>query len=443
MDPRMRVLAVLLTVIILVTAVYGLTGTQTTVAVTPTASALTPTTVPVVVFPTVPPGGTTLTAAYTYFHPSGLLSLPYLLGWDLPDNGGEEVTEPPAPAAGTTPDASKPQITRVGATFINNETLSVIHVFAEKDPSRKAQSVADLDAYYTKDNLNGAWANFTGGWTETNRGAQGDLYILNFELKLNNSTYLARIVSRFSGEWLVVSRLVVPNNNPQLLDQLQNAIFPKIQIWTQALTVPLTWRAVADPVSGYVVKFPSEWHLVDGAPGYPYTITAPLGTDTITMTTHGESSTGIKSQDDVLTYTKKTWPNSTVQTIKAITIGTTTGFSVSYTSPDSDGNQHSAVASLLNANGMLYVINFQSLTRKGDLLDETNKDIPAELAQVRNSFFALPMNQMVPTLTPSPTLVPPTPLPTTPAPATAAATVAPAATSTLAATAMATVAATP
>ena len=436
MDPRMRVMAVILTVIMLVTAIYGLSGSATTILSTPTDNPLTAT-VPAVVFPTVPPGGMTLTAATTYFHPSGVISLPYLLGWDLPQDGGEEVTEPPTPAAGTTPDANASTITRVGTTFINSAALSVIHVFAEKDPARKVAAVADLDGYYTKANLDGAWVNFKGGYKELNRGVQGDLYILNFELYLDSSTYLARIVSRLNGDWLMVARLVVPNNNAQLLDQLQAAVFPKFQLWPQALTSPLKWRALADPVSGYVVKFPSEWHLEDGAPGYPYTVTASLGTDTVTLTTHGEASKGISGEADVRAYAKTTWPSSTVQSVKAITVGQTAGFAVSYTNPDSDGNQHSAVANLLNANGMLYVINFQSLTRKTDLLDTTNKDIPAELDQVRDSFFPLPLPEMVPTLTPSPTIPVPTALPTTPAAATAAATTVPttAPTSTSAATA--------
>jgi len=96
--------------------------------------------------------------------------------------------------------------------------------------------------------------------------------------------------------------------------------------------------------------------------------------------------------------------------VKAVTINDTSGFAISYQNPDTDGNLHSAQATLLNGkNGTLYVINFQSSLRKKDLLDENDKSIPPELAQVRNSFFTVPTDQLVPTLTP--TLAVPTDLP--------------------------------
>lgn len=410
MEP-LRFIGLLIVILALLGGVFASTLGNQTVAPTPTEDLHTPSGV---VFPAVESGGTKLVTDYTYFHPSGFMSLPHFVGWDLPAQGsvdagssqptvGEEVSEP----------AGDIKITRVGSTFINGLVLGVIHAFAEKDPNRQTPTLQDLDKFYNKENLDQAWSNFKGGWTELNRGVQGDVYVINVELKLDDNTYLGRQVSRLNGDWLMVTRLVVPNNNPALLDTLQNAVMPNFKLWDQALTTPLTWRSVADTATGYVVKFPPGWTLLGGTPGTPYTVTATLGPDTFTLVTHAEPQKALKTEDDVRSYLKTTEPNSVLQTVKAVTISDTPGFLASYQSPDTDGNLHSAQATLLNGkNGTLYVINFQSSIRKKDLLDESDQSIPPELAQVRNSFFTLPVDQMAATLTPTATLVLPTDLPT-------------------------------
>ena len=96
---------------------------------------------------------------------------------------------------------------------------------------------------------------------------------------------------------------------------------------------------------------------------------------------------------------------ATVRTAKAITGSDSSGFAVSYINPDADGNQNSAVVTILNGtNGTLYAANLNTTLRDQDLLDPTNSALPVELTQVRNSFFLVPGTVQVPTLTPSPTI---------------------------------------
>jgi hypothetical protein len=202
----------------------------------------------------------------------------------------------------------------------------------------------------------------------------------------------------------MVLRLVTPNNNPALLDQLQNAILPKYHIWPQTLSTPLSWSAIADYAAGYLIKYPPDWRKVDGSIGRPFTVSGTLGPDTITLVTHSEAGKSVRSEDDARHWIKASLPNAAIQTVKAETRGDTTGFSVSYTIPDADGNQQSAVVTLLNgAKDTLCVANLQSSARGQNLLDESNKALSPDLARVRSSFMTLPPDQLVPTPIPTPT----------------------------------------
>lgn len=357
-------------------------------------------------FPTIPPGGTSVTILHTYFHPTGLISLPLLSGWDLPPDGGENTIEA---STGST-------MTRVEATFSNPTAASVVHVFAEQDPNRKAKALADLNSYYAKDVLQAAWDKYTGGWHELSRKTVGDSYVIDFELKVDFDkpnagvdVYLGRQITRFSQDWMLTLRLVVPNNNPQLLDQLQNTIMPHYQLWPQVLTVPLSWASIIDYTDGYIVRYPPSWGKSDGGPGRPFKISGQLaGANTYTLTTRSIPNQAVKTEDDAKTWVIANLPNATVQRDKTEKSGDNTGFSVSYNNPDADGNQHSGVVTLLNGtNGKLYTATVQSSAGGIDFLDDTNTTLPPEIALIRRSFFLLPSDQLMSTATPTQT--PPVP----------------------------------
>ncbi len=373
-----------------------------------------------VVFPTVPPGGTSVVSDYTYFHTSGLMSLPHLVGWDPAAQAAGQSSEQRIEAPSTPATEGASQLSLVGVTFINSAALSVVHAFAEHDPGRKAQNLQQLDGYYDKNNLDQAWQNFTGGWKELNRGINGDLFVINFELYLSGNTYLGRQITRFDNDWMLVLRLVTPNNNPQLLDQLQSAVMPKYRVWVQGLNTPVSWSAVADYVSGYIIRYPPDWRVTDGSVGRPYTITGTLGDDSITLVTRSEPNKSVKTEDDVRAWLKANFPNSTPQSVKAENHNGPQGLSISYSVPDPDGNQRSAVATLLNGtNGALYSANLQSSARGQNFLDEASA--PPDITRTRGSFILVPGDALVPTLVPT---ITPTPIgvPLSPPPPTQATT---------------------
>jgi hypothetical protein len=355
-------------------------------------------------FPTVPPEGTRVIATQTFFHRSGLISVPKLEGWELPSpetGGGEETLLPTGESFG-----------RVGLMFINSPAQSVVHVFAEKDPSRVITNVAELNNVYTVENLDAAWKDYTGGWKELSRGVEGDQYIINFEVTVRqdvngqfyDDVYLARQLSKLDGEWLLTARLVVPSNNPALLDQLQQQTWSKFRFWRAALNSPLEWSVITDNALGFVFKYPPGWLIVEGSAGRPYTIVDNLQTPQFTVTMRTLPNTVIADENAAKAWVQRNVPQATLQSTKAEMINGVAGFSISYADPDPDGNQRSAIATLLNgANNTLYVITQQTITRGLDLLDISNPSVPIELVRIRESFFLIPPSDLVPTTTPIPT----------------------------------------
>lgn len=342
------------------------------------------------IFPTVPPGGVTVVPDRTYFHSTALFSMPHLLGWDLAQNGEERVE--PGPGS---------KLTRVGATFINGNLLSVVHAFVENDPDRTAKTLADLDKFYDKANLDAAWSNFTGGWKETGRRTDSDRFVIDFQLGLNGNNYLGRQVSHFEQGWLMVTRLVAPDNNPALLDQLQGILWSSFVFYPSAAQSPASWSATADSVLGYVIKYPADWRPLEGEPGKPFVINGTLRDVSVTLTTKAEPGKSAKTEQDARAWVSALRPKATILTVSPETRGDAAGFSISYNDPDPDGNARSAVVTLLNGtNGTLYSANFLTSVRGLDLL-KPDATVPPELAQIRATYLLLSTARFVATLTPT------------------------------------------
>ncbi len=421
----LRIIALLVLVAIFAVGGLGLGSPRTTTGsdVSPTPGLGSPT---ALIFPTIAPGGNVIVPDRTYFHSSAIFSMPHLQGWDLAQSGEERVD----PTQGV-------KITRAGATFINGNSLSVIHAFVEKDPDRTAKVLTDLDKYYDKANLDAAWSNFTGGWKETGRRTDGDKFVVDFQLGLSGNTYVGRQVAHFEGDWLMVTRLVAPNNNPSLLDQLQSNIWSGFVFYPNIAQWPITWSATADPTVGYVIKYPADWRQLNAELGKPIVVNGTLRDVTVTLTTQGEPGKVAKTEQDARAWITTLHPKAVILTVSQETRGDAMGFNISYNDPDPDGNARSALVTLLNgANGTLYSANFLTSIRGLDLLQQNNASVPPEIGQIRATLTLLSTARFVPTLTPTNTFTPTATLPITntpivtptgtPAPPTAApATIAP------------------
>ena len=386
--------------------IFGLSGLQLAqnglakVGVTPTAGSgsATPFT-----FPTVPPGGTTIQFAKTYIHPTGLFSISQPIGWDMPPGSEENTnTSNPVTQGAGTPGTS--QLTRAGVTFIDSNTLSVIHVYTEHNSASQFATIQDLDKSYDAAYFKAAWANFTGGSKETSRTTDNNQSVVSFTLSLNGNTYLGRQISVLDHGWVKAIRLVTPDNNPGLMDNLQNTVWPTMQFFPVEANTPMTYPVIVDPVFGYVMRYLPNWAFITGAAGTPFVVSGSASGIPGKLTSFGEPGKQINSEADVRAWVAAHSASATVQTVQPATINGASGFNVSYQMADADGNVSSAVSTLLNGAKSLIVATFTVNTPKLDLLGTTN--VPPDLATMRNTLLVIPASSLVPTLTPTNTLTP-------------------------------------
>jgi hypothetical protein len=412
----LRVLGVAVIVFLFVVGGLGLSNNSTLgltatpgLGATPLPGSPTP-----ITFPQVPLGGTPLIAERTYFHPTGLFSIPRFRDFDLAADG-EELADPAA-LGGTS------KLSRVGATFINGAAYAVLHTFIENNPDNGVKELGDLEKLYDTVNLQAAWTNFTGGYEETGRKIVDGRYVLDFRLGLSGNTYLARQTTQVQEGWLKVTRLVVPDNNPGLLDNLEKAVWEKFAFYPKLLANPISWGAITDINAGYLIRFPAAWKRSSDFGGQ-YVVDGILGTTYTSLTTRNEPGRTVNSEDEARAWVKAFRPNATVYSAKTEQRDGLTLYTVSFNDPDPDGNSRSAIVTLVNGRGGLISAYYLHAARNVDLL--TAPTAPAELATSRNTLQLLDTAILVPTLTPT---VTPTPLPVTPT--TAGATIPPAGTPT-------------
>jgi hypothetical protein len=373
---------------------------NTTPNTTPTATSL-PTA-------TLPPVVTDLTGvAFTqdYLHPTGLYSIGIPTGWT------------PGPA-NNTPD--------VGVTLNNSALLSVIQTSLQVNP-QPVTSLDELDARYDIPTLNQSWSRYS-RWTgdilrqrgridtetsqnylETARTRDdNNRLIIDFEL-LNSQqqVFLARQVSWYDQDWIYAVRVVVPENQIELLRYLMDNMISRFQPNRIFAGMPADWNAYFDPTTGYIIRYPTTWILTDSAPGRPASIESANGALRI-------QSQAVAAPVDEATaggWVTGNIAGATLVSTNPVTRGDATGYSVAYTYTDSDGNPNSGLALLLNgANNTLQSANLRLFQPNVDLNTDTAQVANAEIMQMLGSFQQVTgLNVPLPTPTPTPTLPPPTP----------------------------------
>ncbi|RMF53241.1 MAG: hypothetical protein D6749_02780 [Chloroflexota bacterium] len=382
----LRLLGVSLLILVFVASALPLNGFNTPIA-TPEAPASN------YAHPAVPAGGTPVIVTGTYVHPSGMFTLPLVSGWQLPGDSPEE-------SVAATPEQP---ITRAGATFINVSAASVVHAFVEDNPELSLKDFEALQAYYTAEQLSAAWSQYNGGWREIARRAVGETLIIDTEMTHEGLVYLGRQIARLQDRWLMVMRLVVPNNNPSLLEQLQATYEPYFQLLPSSINAPLFWRTLSDTVSGYLIRFPNTWQQEDGKPGAPYALSGELDGRTYRLNTRAVPNASVPDEESARAWIAENYPRATVQTVQAEQRGDFTGYTLSFLAPDPDGNQRSLTATLINGAGTLYVAVLQTFAEGRDLLAPSDGSISPELFRIRQTFTPLRLVPLSAQPTPTPT----------------------------------------
>jgi hypothetical protein len=309
-------------------------------------------------FPTIPPGGTPVNISGTYVHPSGMFSVSRVQGWELANPSPEELVEP----IGTVRE------TRMGTMFSGQ--ASVIHTYVEHSENIPVNDLPALDAYFNQAKLDSGWTGYD-GWAELNRTTNDNKLIINFEVYYSGKTYLARQITRLQEgngrQWIMVVRLVVPNNNPDLLNKLEEVYTTSFRLWPESMKAPLSWRTLND--TGYMVRYPPSWQLDPGQPGQARTIRGSLANGNATAITRAYGAQSVQTEEAARAWVTANIPQGQPLTAQYINRREAFGYAVSYSTMDADGNRRSGVILLLNGvDGALYTLNIQTSVPSQDYL---------------------------------------------------------------------------
>lgn len=260
-----------------------------------------------------------------------------------------------------------------------------------------------MQAYYTPEQVGSAWTQYNGGWREIGRRVADDTLVIDTEMTHEGLVYLGRQFSRLNERWLMVLRLVVPINNPVLLERLQQTYLPHFHLWQTSISAPLSWRTLADTLSGYLIRFPSAWRQEDGKEGAPYTLSGELDGRTYRLNVRAIPELSLPDEAAARAWIAETFPRATIQTVQPEQRGAFSGYTLSFLAPDPDGNQRSLTATLINGAGALYVATLQTLAEGRDLLAPSDGSISAELFRIRQTFTPIRLAPLSPPPTPTPT----------------------------------------
>lgn len=317
-------------------------------------------------FPTPEPDGPSLTLRPPLVNSSGLFQLSVPEGWEITSNGYDF------------------NLSGARSAFLNSSRLSVIDaqlLVGINYPSHQALS----DDYFTTDYFFRSWGSYD-GFTETKRTV-GDRIVIDFKLGLGQQAYLARQVAWMDGDWVRLIRFVVPENNPALLDKLDELIVPTIISYNDQRDTSPTWVSYADTERRFLIRHPN-WTLISGG-GAPI-LEAPLSP--ASMILRSQEDQLLSSLDEAEAYVQETLrPGAEILSSQVTHREYGSGYMVSFADRDNEGNPVSVLAVMLNddANN-LYVAEIRLTRGEIDLLQPSEVPEYQELRTIADTFMILP-----------------------------------------------------
>ncbi|MCL4238401.1 MAG: hypothetical protein KJ047_09140 [Anaerolineae bacterium] len=275
----------------------------------------------------------------------------------------------------------------------SSRRLVVIHNYIQ--PGVEYESLDSLSAnFLTAQHFAGAWQDY-GSWEETARTVGDESVVVDFALAAEGYDYLGRTITRLWQDWLFVARIVVPANNPALLDLLQTLVVPTFQGFPALLALPSDWRAYVDQSAGFVLRHPPGWTVAAGSPGRPATLRLSGADNNERVRLWTEPETPITSAEAAETWVRAATTVGAVLSVATVQREEGVGYLVAYRTLDAAGDTHSALAALLNDEaGTLFVADLQIEPPDVNLLDTPS--VPGTYADARQSiaegFIVLPVS---------------------------------------------------
>lgn len=361
MDNRRRqrtyaTFAIFMVVLMAMTAILPALAPNTTIPqnIEPTATII-PT------FPAPPADLSTITFDQVYLHPSSLYIMNYPEGW-VPEyqNATRQVN------------------------FKNASAQSDIEIYVEV-PQPAPATLQEVSARYDDSTLAAGWRTYN-RWEETNReiDAANNAVVIDFELERRGQTFLARHNAELRDGRIYVTRVITPSNARalllDLLDKAKTAVKP-VEVFADT---PVEWNGYYSDVENFVVRYPSSWTLRDGAPGQPVTIE-----QTNQAVLRVESIDGNVGDEDAareLVLTRQ--PNADIKTVQTTERVGSSGFEVSYTFRNLEGEPQSAIMVILpDGENTLRVATVRVANQNLDLFNHDSQVfVVSDAARVASSF---------------------------------------------------------
>ncbi len=273
------------------------------------------------------------------------------------------------------------------------QRLVVIHNYIQ--PGVEYESLDALSAnYLTAQHFAGAWQDYD-GWQETGRAVGEDGVVVDFALTSEGHDYLGRATSRLWEDWLFAVRIVVPANNPTLLDLLQTLVIPTFQGFPALLALPTDWTTYLDQTAGFALRHPPGWTVAAGSPGRPATLLLEGARSNERVRLWTEPDTIIASTDAAEAWVRAAAKVDAVLSVATVQREAGTGYLVAYRTLDAAGDARSALAALLNDEaGTLFVADLQIDSPDANLLDAQSVPEAYTGAQrsVAEGFIVLPLS---------------------------------------------------
>lgn len=279
-------------------------------------------------------------------------------------------------------DAGAQSDTVLSVVFQSGQRLAVVHNYIRRGV--EVESVESLNTeYLTNAHFAESWVDYE-SWEETGRSVGADSVTTEFTLVSGELDYLGRDITRLGENgWVFVTRLVVPGNNPGLLDTLEGYVVPAF-VGLPLQGLPFDWPTYADPELGYLFKRPAAWQLVAGTPGHPVTFSPAEARDRGMIRVWAEGDRTLDGAGDAEAWLAELVPSAEVIGIDPLQQGEASGFQVAYSFTDREGDPRSGLfVALLRLDGMAQAANLQ--VREADVNLLEGASLAGALADVRRA----------------------------------------------------------
>lgn len=279
-----------------------------------------------------PPDTASISFDATYLHPSGLFTAAIPTNYVLTNefNGSGEAQ----------------------VTMENSAALSVLEIRVIRPVEGISLDTTEgLSGQFTFEWLNSSWNRYR-TWSEDARRVDGDHLIIDFSLERGGQDYVARQIASTDGTWIYALRVVAPSNASEAMQYVLENEVASFEINPLYVGERLEWSGYFDDTDNHLLRFPSDWTVVDGAEGVP----ASVAGNNVQLRIETTDAV-IDSADAASQYVAGLRSTINVLSVEPVEQYGNTGFRVAYTQSNADGETQSGAVLLINDAATTHIVN--------------------------------------------------------------------------------------